>query len=115
ACAAFVAAARAGRPPASAAAEQMPEADAARMSAALDLAWEELHPPAEAAAKPERVKRERRAGWLGRKLMPVVAFAVLASLAGVSIFYVEDDAAPRPSAAAERADSSADVASDSEV
>lgn len=115
ACAAFVAAARSGREAARSARVELPRERADELALALRAAWRErregvlaqeraTEPEAETAAiggqEPTEVleaiptttalPRTRR----GRRLLPILAFGVLATLAGTSVYVGEERAVP---------------------
>ena len=105
ACAAFVEAAREGAAALHQAAVTMPADTAERLQLAVADAWDQQHstasPPVEiavAAPQPAMPPATSRSRW-SRIAMPAVAFAVLALLAGTSVFIVED----RPPSAAKDA------------
>lgn len=127
ACSAFIAASNAGAAALADVVEPMPEPASTRLRLALDDEWSALHAGERAAvetaplmpARSTRVGRERRspARTWRRRAVPVLAFAVIAALAGVSFTLVDDPAStPRPadSSSAERttAGASNDATSD---
>lgn len=111
ACAAFVSAARVGAPDTTTAVVQMPSAASERLHLRMREGWRERMERIGAAEEvvapdgvliPPRVDdahmpgRERPAPrpWR-RRLVPVLAFGVLAALAGTSVWVVDETPAPR--------------------
>jgi hypothetical protein len=115
ACAAFVETAAAGRAAArDQQLEQLPAPAVDRLAAAFDDAWHE-HAPARAplATEPLQVDGARPAApsrWQGvrRRAVPVLAFAVLAGLAGVSVTVLEPSSGGLPGEPSEETAASAD-------
>ncbi|MBC7461364.1 MAG: zf-HC2 domain-containing protein [Thermoleophilia bacterium] len=107
ACSAFIAASTAGATALAGVVAPMPEAASNRLRLALDDEWGTLHAGERAPivatplvpARSTRVGRERRPrarAWR-RRAVPVLAFAVIAALAGVSFTLVDNPAStPRP-------------------
>lgn len=133
ACAAFMDAARAGAPETTTAVVSMPEAAAQRMHLRLAEGWRArvsalaaAEARADAAAPttvplpsmppisgppptPPAPRPRERGGWR-RLLVPGLAFAVLATLAGTSIWVGQDASAPSSSAGGARTDAATELA-----